>query len=136
MFTSFDLPPVRGSGTEIRFKVALSSLLECLSVYGADKLPLTAAHVAYAEDDGKLNLLLEAHGVTTECQLATADYARGDDTDHEAAFRCERGVRLVWVWNRGIGGPNVGQQDSCGRVTRGEHGRGGRSGACNVRRVR
>jgi hypothetical protein len=93
LFTEYDLPRVRGDNTEVRFRVNLAALLECLSIYGAQSLPVTSLHLAYAEEDAKLHLLLEEGGVTTECTLATADYTGGEETDYDAAFRC--------VWGRG-----------------------------------
>jgi hypothetical protein len=52
LFTQFDLALARGDATEIRFKVNVAHLLECLAIYGKDALPLTSLFMSYDEADG------------------------------------------------------------------------------------
>ena len=90
LFQEYELPLVRGPGTEVRFKVNLGTLLECLAIYGPAALAVTSLIFAFSEEDGKLTLLLEESGVTTECVLSTADVGAGtetEDLDYDAAFR-------------------------------------------------
>ena len=52
LFQEYDLPLVRGEGTEVRFKINLAALLECLAIYGPASMAVTSLHLAYAEEDG------------------------------------------------------------------------------------
>ena len=87
LFSEYDVSLVRGEDTAVRFKVALSALLECLAIFGHKSFDMTSLHLAYVEETAKLHLLLESQGMTTECVLTTADFSHGDDTDHDAAFK-------------------------------------------------
>ncbi len=83
---------------QIKFRVSLSKLLDCLAVFGVALLPLTRVNMSYSEADGILHLLLEAAGVTTECDLRTApcDGAAAQDSADDV-FRyvraCTSGFR-------------------------------------------
>jgi hypothetical protein len=52
LLSEFNLPMRRGEGTEVQFKVNISTLLECLSLYGLHNLNLTAAIITFSEADG------------------------------------------------------------------------------------
>lgn len=52
LFGAFNLSLSRGDATEIQFKVNIATLLECLCVYGANSLSVTAVHMSYKEETG------------------------------------------------------------------------------------
>lgn len=52
LFNSFHVEPSRGEATEIRFKVNVAHLLECMAIYGKDSLPVTSMHMSYDESEG------------------------------------------------------------------------------------
>ena len=52
LFSTFAVAPTRGESTEVRFKVNVAHLLECLAIYGKDALAVTNLAMEYAEEDG------------------------------------------------------------------------------------
>ena len=70
---------------QIRFRVALNALLDCLNVFGLAAQPVTSLSLAFSEEDSKLFMLLEEGGVTAESTVMTVD--AGEEADYDAAFR-------------------------------------------------
>ena len=66
-------------GDLIRFKVSLVSLLDALTVFGNSSLTSTSVSISYFPEDSKVVLVLEEHGIVTECEIGTL--VLDDDTD-------------------------------------------------------
>ncbi|RYG53955.1 hypothetical protein EON66_07810 [archaeon] len=90
-FSAFELPPVRGEGTEIQCKIHMTTLLECLSIFGTNALASTALYLAYSEEEGYA-------AARAQHALALVAYARWCDghswcTLWGCARICHRGVQ-------------------------------------------
>ena len=70
---------------QFRFKVNLSTFLDCLHVYGSGNLHVTTLDISYSPESGLLRLMLTEAGILTECELTTID--AGEELDFPAVFR-------------------------------------------------
>lgn len=55
----------------IRFRINLNTLLDCLSIFGPSTLHTTSVSMSYSLETAKLSLVLEEGGVLTECSIPT-----------------------------------------------------------------
>lgn len=58
---------------DMRFWVPLHTVLECLQVFGKDKLGMTAVALSYLPRRAVFHVVLEEEGVVTECEVRTFD---------------------------------------------------------------
>lgn len=91
----FRRPLTSALSAQIRFRVALNALLDCLNVFGLAAQPVTSLSLAFSEEDSKLFMLLEEGGVTAESTVMTVD--AGEEADYDAAFRLRASRGATWL---------------------------------------
>lgn len=70
---------------QLKFRISLPALIDCLCVFGVASLNATSMAANYSRSTGTLRLLLENAGTVTECELRTVD--AHDELDFPEAFR-------------------------------------------------
>ena len=85
-FTSYDVTPVRGPGTEILFRISINSLLEALSLFGGNTLGATSLKMVFDEARGVLMLALVEGGTVAEVAILTLEAADDEEEAYAGAF--------------------------------------------------